>query len=96
MDERNGKTAKVQMSNIIIENRRRANVSGVLDVVSFDDESIILDTELGTLVLKGHDFRINKLNVDVGEFVIEGDIDSCVYNDSFSKDKGSIFSRMFK
>lgn len=96
MDERNVKNGKTQMSNIIIENRRRANVSGVLDVISFDEESIILDTELGTLILKGHEFRINKLNVDIGEFVIEGDIDSCMYNDGYAKEKGGLFSKMFK
>jgi sporulation protein YabP len=84
------------MSNIIIENRTRANVTGVLDVISFDEENIILDTELGTLILKGHDFRIHKLNVDIGEFIIEGDITSCVYSDEFAKSKGSFFSKIFK
>ena len=71
-------------SNVIIENRRRINATGVVDVISFDEESVILDTELGSMVIKGADFKINKLSIDNGEFVIDGHITSIVYGDSIS------------
>jgi len=83
--------------NILIEERSRLTATGVIDVDSFDNESAILITELGTLFVKGDNFRINKLNVDSGELIIEGDIDSCIYSDSYARKKqGSLLSRMFK
>ncbi|MDD3765866.1 MAG: sporulation protein YabP [Eubacteriales bacterium] len=84
-------------ANIIIEDRSKLIATGVIDVDSFDNESAILLTELGALFVKGSNFRINKLNVDVGELVIEGEIDSCVYSESYAhKKQGSFLSRMFK
>ena len=92
IDDRNSKV----ISNVVLENREKLTVSGVLDVASFDDENVALETELGALMVRGADFRINKLNVDIGELVIEGQIDSLFYGDGYSKNKGGFFSRMFK
>ena len=96
MDERMLKQSKQSTSNIIMEDRHRLSVSGVIDVISFDDETVVVDTELGALLVKGQGFRINKLNVDVGEISVEGEIDSATYEDSYSKPKGGFFARMFK
>ena len=87
--------SKEKLCNIIIESRKKISVSAVEDVDSFDEDSIILLTSLGTLIVKGANFHINKLNVDTGELVIEGDIDSCTFDDKASA-KGSFWSKMFK
>ena len=47
-----------QNSNIIIENRKSLNVSGVRECISFDDETVILDTVLGLLNVKGEKLHI--------------------------------------
>lgn len=91
------RTAKEERCNLIMENRSKLSVTGVLDVDSFDEQTIVLMTELGALIVKGADFHINKLNVDSGELVIEGNIDICQFNDSYGgKSKGSLFSKIFK
>jgi sporulation protein YabP len=73
------------------------SVSGVLDVESFNDEAVVVDTELGILIVRGEDLHINKLNLDNSELNIEGDIISCEYSDrEGSKSKGGFFSKMFK
>jgi len=84
-----------EIGNIIIENRERTNITGVVDVIGFDDESISLNTNQGGLVLQGRGFKINNLNVDTGELVIDGVVDSLSYEE-VSKQKGSLWSRMFK
>lgn len=94
-DKKNGK-GKMIVQNIIMENRERLSVSGVIDVDSFNDESIILDTELGTLIVKGQDLHINKLNLDIAELIVEGDIDSCAYSDKELRKGMSFFSNIFK
>lgn len=92
------KAIKPKIQNVIIENREKMNISGVIDVESFNDECVIIDTELGVLVVRGEDLHINKLNLDSSELSIEGDIISCEYSDrEGSRSKGFGFlSKMFK
>ena len=45
------------IQNIILENREKLNITGVLDVLSFDDQVVILETELGLLTVKGEKRR---------------------------------------
>lgn len=70
------------VQNLILENREKLNVSGVLDVLSFDDQIVIVETELGLLTVKGENIRINKLSLDTSEVVIEGDINSLGYSNN--------------
>ena len=87
------------VQNLILENRGKLSISGVIDVLSFDDEIVILDTELGMLTVKGENIRINKLSIDTSEVIIEGEISSFSYSDKdkSSKDKNSSFiSKIFK
>ena len=49
------------VQNLVLENRGKLSVSGVNDVLSFDDQVVMVDTELGLLTVKGENIRINKL-----------------------------------
>ena len=50
------------IQNLILENRNKLSISGVRDVLSFDDQVIIMETELGLLTIKGENLKINKLS----------------------------------
>ncbi len=80
------------IQNIFLENREKLNVSGVLDVLSFDDQIIIVETELGLLTIKGENLKINKLNIDTSEVTLDGMISSLSYSnsDSFKKNASRI------
>lgn len=67
--------------NIILENRRMLSLSGVKDVDSFDEESVVLLTELGELTVKGLKLHISHLNQETGEVNIDGEISELVYAD---------------
>ena len=85
------------VQNLILENREKLNVSGVLDVLSFDDQVVIIETELGLLTVKGEDLRINKLSTDTEEVIIEGNIFNLSYSERNNTNKeASIFSKIFK
>lgn len=91
------KISKPKVQNLILENREKLSISGVIDVESFNDEMVVVDTELGMLVVRGIDLHINKLNIDSSELGIEGEIVSCEYSDKDSgRSKGGFFARMFK
>ena len=82
--------------SVILENRRNAIISGVEDVDSFDESSVVLFTDLGTLTVKGDNLHINKLSVESGDVAIEGEIYSVQYQDDTPQNGGSFFSKLFK
>ena len=85
------------IQNLILENRGKLSISGVLDVLSFDDQIVILETDLGLLTVKGENLRINKLSIDTSEVIVEGDISALSYSDKDNvKNSGSIFGKIFK
>lgn len=86
------------IQNIILENREKLSITGVNDVLSFDDQIVILDTELGLLSIKGENLKINKLSVDTGEVIVEGDIINIGYSDKdiSQKSNGGFFGKIFK
>ena len=67
------------IQNLVLENREKLSISGVLDVLSFDDQVVIVETELGLLNVKGDNLRINKLSIDTSEVVVEGEICNLSY-----------------
>ena len=83
-------------NNIItIDCRKQISVSGVTDVVGFDDTSILLVTDAGKLLIEGSDLQITTLDVECGRLCASGKIDSVIYND---KDQGKrgILARIMK
>lgn len=85
------------IQNIILENRSKLSISGVLDVLSFDDQVVALETDLGLLTVKGDNLRINKLSIDTSEIIVEGDISSLSYSDKgIEKTGGSFLGKIFK
>ena len=88
-------TAVIQ--NLILENRGKLSISGVLDVLSFDDQVIMVETELGLLTIKGENLRNTKLSIDTSEVIVEGNISYLAYsNKEVEKNKGSFISKIFK
>lgn len=85
------------IQNLVLENRNKLSISGVLDVLSFDDQIVILETDLGMLTVKGENLKINKLSIDTSEVIIEGEIDSLSYSQKDFEKKGEgILSKIFK
>lgn len=69
-------------------------VSGVNSVASFDEQSVILLTDLGELTVRGSEMSIGKLNTETGELAIAGTIDAMAYT-ADQKQKG-FFSKLFQ
>ena len=84
--------------NVILENREKLNITGVLDVLSFDDQIIIIETTLGLLTIKGENLKINKLSIDTSDLIIDGIVNSLAYsgNSESPKKGGSILNKIFK
>lgn len=81
--------------NIIIEDRKNVSISGVTDVESFDEETVVLMTDLGELVIKGFGLHISKIDVVSGDLALEGEIYNIGYTDTQASG-GGLLSRLFR
>jgi len=95
MDEKI-KTAKSH--KMMMDNRRKVEISGVNDVISFDLNTILLETDYGMITIKGSNLHVNRLSVEKGEVDVEGKLDGINYSDvsSYAKKGESFISRMLK
>lgn len=95
MEER---TVSKSGHKMVLSNRKNGVLNGVIDVLSFDVGEILLETELGMLMIKGSDLHVSRLTLEKGEVDIEGRIDSLVYSDvkKASKQAESLLGRLFK
>lgn len=82
----------------IMENCNKTQITGVLDVISFDLNKVILETECGMLVMKGNDLHVSRLSVEKGEVDVDGHVDMIEYSEvsSFAKKGESMLARLFK
>lgn len=84
---------------LVINNRKTSMVTGVLDVLAFDLNEILLETEQGMLMVKGKDLHVNRLTLEKGEVDLAGHIDSVAYSDvshQHHKKNESLFVKLFK
>lgn len=83
---------------LVVNNRKTSMVTGVLDVLAFDLNEILLETEQGMLMVKGKDLHVNRLSLEKGEVDLAGHIDSIAYSDvqQSKKKNDSLFVKLFK
>lgn len=89
----NGESGQIQ--NIILENRGKLTVTGVKDILTFDEESIILDTQNGILEILGSDLKVESLSLETGEIIAGGTINSLNYAGEKNR-SGSFLKNIFK
>ena len=83
---------------IVLNNRQAGSLTGVRDVVSFDENQVVLDTDMGLLTVKGKDLHLSRLTLEKGEAEMDGTVDSLVYssNEAYRRSGESLFARLFK
>ena len=84
-------------SSLSLENRKKLTLTGIVEVISFDDQKISLNTKLGNLSIKGEGLKMNKLDVQNGDVIIMGTILSMIYSGkNVVKNKENIIKRIFQ
>ena len=79
---------------LVLDNRKRTNLTGIEDVVEFDTTQIVLESSMGMLVIKGADLKITS---EKGEADIDGSVDSVIYSQikNYGEKGKSVLKRMF-
>ena len=90
-------SVKSRAHSIVINNREKIMITGVNDMDSFNESEVIVLTDAGFLTVSGTDLHINKLNLDEGQLIIDGTIQSVDYSDheELRQNNSSIFSKVF-
>lgn len=88
-----------QSHQLTFTDRANGTITGVVDVVSFDPNMILLETTRGMLTIKGTQLHVSRLHLEDGQVDVEGEFISLVYSDDGNfgrRQKGNLLGRMFK
>ena len=79
---------------VMLDNRSSLTVSGVNDVDSFDERSVVAYTDYGQLTVQGENLNIKRLSVETGDLTIEGSVSALIYTEN--RPRENIFKRIFR
>ena len=79
---------------LIMQDRKQIEVTGVSDVDSFDENTVTAYTSLGELLIRGKGLHIRQLNLETGSLSVEGQIESLTYSEAVRT--GGFFGRLFR
>ena len=97
MEKKSESLIQDSKGSLFLENRKKLSLTGVMEVIAFDEERILLNTKLGALTIKGTNLKMNKLDVQNGEVIISGDMYYLVYSEKQAKkEKDSLVKRLFQ
>ena len=76
-----------------LSERKKLTMTGVTEVVSFDDQWVVLKTSLGTLTVQGQDLKLKQLTLDGGNVAVDGEISALSYEQP--RTRGGWAGRLF-
>lgn len=79
-----------------ISDRKSIILTGIKRIISFNSNEFIMDSNLGTLELKGNNLELNKLDTNLGNVNIKGNINSLNYLVKDKNKEESLLSKLFK
>ena len=78
---------------LTLDARSRLSMTGVTEVESFDENTIVLATTRGTLIVRGTGLHLQMLSLEGGQVSVDGSVDSLSYEDPVPA--GGFFARLF-
>lgn len=66
---------------LTLNDRKALTMTGVTEVMSFDEQSVVLQTDLGTLTVHGQDLQLKNLSLDGGQVAVEGQVAALIYEE---------------
>ena len=79
---------------LLIDNRKKLVFTGITDVGSFNEESVNLETSLGSVNVTGENLQVTKLSLETGDVTVEGRVISLSYSNGLPKG-GGLLAKVF-
>ncbi len=99
MNQENKQAENIRAHSLSIQNRQGAHLEGVIEVIRFDENEVLLETSCGTLSIDGEGLSLGEWNAERGLASFNGRIDAVTYFDKKqddSKDRGKLFGKLLK
>lgn len=84
---------RVLPHKLTLNERKNLTMTGVSEVVSFEENLVVLRTSLGTLTVHGRDLQLKMLSLEGGEVAVEGMVSAFVYEEP--RQSGGVLRRLF-
>ncbi|MEA4892063.1 MAG: YabP/YqfC family sporulation protein [Peptococcaceae bacterium] len=68
--------------------RERLQLAGVREITEFDHTQIVADSDLGMVEVRGNNLKVTELDMEAKLLIVEGQINSFMFNDKRSREKG--------
>lgn len=78
---------------LILNERKNLTMTGVTEVISFDDTAVVLRTCLGILTIQGQQLQLKNLSQEGGQLAVDGHISALSYEEP--RTGGSVWRRLF-
>jgi len=66
---------------LTLSERKQLTMSGVTEVVSFEETAVVLRTALGTLLVQGQELKLKTLSPEGGQVTVNGEISALIYEE---------------
>ncbi len=86
-------TAQLGSHKITLLDRNHLEITGVEEVESFDEGTIIMSTNRGELTVRGEGLHIGTLSLEGGALKVDGTVESLTDEDT-PEDRGGLLSRL--
>ena len=73
---------------LTLDERKKLTLTGVTEVISFEDTLVALHTNLGTLMIHGENLQLKSLSLEGGQVAVEGTISAFLYEEPRSTGGG--------
>lgn len=84
----------IKSQQIVLNDRKKLKITGVSEVDNFSETVVCANTCMGQMRVSGESLKISKLDIDAGELVIDGQINSMEYTKK--REKTGFFESIFK
>lgn len=92
-----GNISSQRGQSVVMENRKKAVITGVKEVEGFTETEVSLYTDMGQLTVKGKALRVSQVNTETGELIMTGDlINSMVYSDKTRRTPDNFITKLFR
>lgn len=79
---------------VVLEERKRLSITGVTEVVSFEEDAAVVRTCRGRMMIRGQGLHLKNLSQESGQVAVEGQISGLIYEEPHAQ--GGFFSRLFR
>lgn len=87
--------AQLQLPHkLTLNEREKLTMTGVTEVMSFDDNTVVLNTSLGTLIIQGEELKLKTLSLEMGQVAVDGSVSALIYEQP--RDRGGLWHRLFR